>query len=404
MQNKIIFSFAILLISFSAFSDQSYEEKLRIRQEQQAKQKADSEAAAAASANRRAEAEALFKSKIDAAINEKIELAAAINPSDSKGNHICLLENKDYSITINGVLESTNFLKWSNFKTDETVTNNQTIYKSLDELLNDAKAGKCFIIVDNAINIKKYLTSFELENKLVKYGPVYSKTAALDFLYKKYQYDSPDDFENAITFGPDGATSEKYKLFKQDNVITNADYKNIVQRMNTTKYVNDLNPKTDLVLTFLQDEKDAKRLKTTTLQLKKVRDKKLADEAAAQSKKNAIEEKKQQAQRAAEEKARIARLQKYKYEAIFICYDEYGVGRDKTLAQNILNAFASGNSQMFAAMLTNSVYSQYCSKAFTPMNNLKLLDTNGTVFKETGTSIYYLLKLDNKTTSGVYGH
>ena len=174
--------------------------------------------------------------------------------------------------------------------------------------------------------------------------------------------------------------------------------------MNTTKYVNDLNPKTDLVLTFLQDEKDAKRLKTTTLQLKKVRDKKLADEAAAQSKKNAIEEKKQQAQRAAEEKARIARLQKYKYEAIFICYDEYGVGRDKTLAQNILNAFASGNSQMFAAMLTNSVYSQYCSKAFTPMNNLKLLDTNGTVFKETGTSIYYLLKLDNKTTSGVYGH
>ncbi|MEO0314061.1 MAG: hypothetical protein RI928_517 [Pseudomonadota bacterium] len=345
-----------------------------------------------------------FKEKIFSAVENKIELAAAIRLEiKNVENNVCIVEKPVESLTLLGIIETDEFIKWSGLKSADGVSERLKIFKTPNELYEASNNGKCAFIVDYAENMKSYLNSLERDKKSLKYGVAYTRDESIPLLAKARGFENRQDMEIALNLGPTGASAEEFSELKKQNINSVEDFKKIAKRMNLSKYDLEPNPTSEVVLAFLSDEKEAKKLKTTAIAIKKAREKKAAAEEAARIKQEALDEAERKKQAAARERAELEKFQRMKYESIFMCEDEYAAGRDSMLAENIMNAFSSGQSQMYAAMLTSSTYRKFCSSLSIPFTNFELLKKSGRLVSTRGETKYYLVKMDQKTTIGVFG-
>lgn len=252
------------------------DESLRLKTQREARQKAEKALAAS------------FKEKIESAVENKTELAAAISPDiKNTEQNICIINKPNESLTLLGIIETDEFIRWSGFKTAEGVSQRLKVFKNPNELFEAANAGKCLFIVDYAENMKLYLSAFERDKKTVRYGVAYTRDESLPLLAKARKYDSREEMEAALDFGSNGASPEQYNEFKQLNIVTVDDFKKAVGRMNAMKYDTEANPTTEAVLVFLNDEKEGKKSKLTALGVKQAREKKAAAEEAARKKQEA---------------------------------------------------------------------------------------------------------------------
>ncbi len=109
---------------------------------------------------------------------------------------------------------------------------------------------------------------------------------------------------------------------------------------------------------------------------------------------------KENQRRAAAEERRIANL---RFQIAFICTDEYGAGRDRMLATNLLQELANGRYQIYGVMLANQTYAKFCSPVTSAISNNKIVHQKGELIYQDGTAWFYLVQISPNATAGVIG-
>lgn len=95
-----------------------------------------------------------------------------------------------------------------------------------------------------------------------------------------------------------------------------------------------------------------------------------------------------------------APVQRISRRAVFICVDDYGAGRDETLAENLIDALIN-DKNLFPHLMGNSLYMKFCTPSGSPFINEALLNSGGRLIESRGNVEYHLVRLDSRTTVGL---
>jgi hypothetical protein len=85
---------------------------------------------------------------------------------------------------------------------------------------------------------------------------------------------------------------------------------------------------------------------------------------------------------------------------MFACIDSYSAGRDRSLAETLIQNLVEGCDQCYASLITNPSVSTICSDSGVPMRNTRNMDKWEMVGQKNGIK-YYLYKSSQNATMGI---
>ena len=283
--------------------------------------------AAARGARDRATQEMLDRiERINAAAKQHTELAGSLRiyrkgkPIAGKPeNGLCTVKAED-GVILRGLAAAPAFLEFAKVPAKSRFS---LVAETADALFAAVTADKCYIIVDNAENLQKYMAALGRDGIFAyNVGPTADRTEAQEPFAVSLGYENWHDYQFADAI-PGDATPGKVRELKSYKVMDEAGFKAVVARMRTEAYGGTDAPDVDDALTYLADDAEGHKSGKSAKAYRQAENARLAAEQRARE------------QAAAEQAAEKAKT--YPYIAIFTC----GMGNGHI---NILACFAGQGS------------------------------------------------------------
>ena len=282
--------------------------------------------AAARGARDRATQEMLDRiERIDAAAKQHTELVGSLRiyrkgkPIAGKPeNGLCTVKAED-GVMLRGLAAAPAFLEFAKMPAKSRFS---LVAETADELFAAVTADKCYIIVDNAENLQKYMAALGRDGIFAyNVGPTADRTEAQEPFAVSLGYENWHDYQFADAIGD--ASPDQLRKLKSYQVLDEAAFEAVVARMRTEAYGGTGAPDVDDVLTYLADDAEGHKSGKSAKAYRQAENARLTAEQRARE------------QAAAEQAAEKAKT--YPYIAIFTC----GMGNGHI---NILACFAGQGS------------------------------------------------------------
>ena len=282
--------------------------------------------AAARGARDRATQEMLDRiERINAAAKQHTELAGSLRiyrkgkPIAGKPeNGLCTVKAED-GVILRGLAAAPAFLEFAKVPAKSRFS---LVAETADALFAAVTADKCYIIVDNAENLQKYMAALGRDGIFAyNVGPTADRTEAQEPFAVSLGYENWHDYQFADAI--DDASPDQLRKLKSYQVLDEAAFKAVVARMRTEAYGGTDAPDVDDALTYLADDAEGHKSGKSAKAYRQAENARLAAEQRARE------------QAAAEQAAEKAKT--YPYIAIFTC----GMGNGHI---NILACFAGQGS------------------------------------------------------------
>ena len=234
-------------------------------------------------------------------------------------NGLCTVKAED-GMMLRGLAAAPAFLEFAKVPAKSRFS---LVADTPDELFAAVTADKCYIVVDYAENLQKYMAALGRDGiSAYNVGPTADRGEAQEPFAVSVGYENWRDYQFADAI-PGDATPGKVRELKSYKVMDEAGFKAVVARMRTEAYGDTDAPDVDDVLTYLADDAEGHKNGQSAKAYRQAENARLAAEQRARE------------QAAAEQAAEKAKT--YPYIAIFTC----GMGNGHI---NILACFAGQGS------------------------------------------------------------